>query len=91
MADLTPQYNAIYLDILRYCKCDLLRYIAIKCDILSQNIAKINRVPDNICLHYSTCQHIVYYANNFRGVIFVYLNDIVGMYGNVYGLALFLT
>ena len=41
MADLTPQYNAIYLDILRYCKCDLLRHIAIKCDILSQNIAKI--------------------------------------------------
>ena len=40
-ADLTPQYNAIYRDIMRYCKCDLLRYIAIKCDILSQNIAKI--------------------------------------------------
>ena len=91
MADLTPQYNAIYLDILRYCKCDLLRYIAIKCDILSQNIAKIKSGARQHLFAYTMCPHIVYYANSFGGVIFVYLNDIVGMYDDVHALVRFLT
>ena len=39
-AALTPQYNSLYRDISRYSKCDLLRFITINCDILSQNIVK---------------------------------------------------
>ena len=45
-------------------------------------------MPDTVCLHYSMRQHIVYCANKLGGLIFVYLNDFLGMCDIVYIVAL---